>query len=251
MPEIQWKAETLRATAFYNVGETPKDVNHLWRLITHREPLQVTSRSAESLHIAEGTFGSAGNQLQCTIRPERVDWVLLPSPPLVQPIQGLITVGPLEVVLPPFQDLSARWLQMSSAINRLAFGAVLLVEVDDLPGANEILCTLLPSLNLDLEGVADFLYRVNRRRNLSSIPDNPVNRLSTWSVAQGGSVQLTMIGNVNPQVTRQDNRFACRLELDVNTVGMFPTPLGEAKAADLFNDLVNLGKEISEKGDIP
>ena len=55
-----------------------------------------------------------------------------------------------------------------SGDNSVAFGAVLLFEVSNLNEANERLSALLPSVTLDPEGVSDLLFRINRRRRLSS-----------------------------------------------------------------------------------
>ena len=253
MPEeVKWEVESLRATAFHQVGGSPHNIDQLWNLVMHRRPDQIVSRPGEGLQVAEGSFGGSDKQLQCTIRPERVDWVLQAAPlPPNQPREGLATAGSLEGVLIPFRDLSVEWLKRSPAVTRLAFGAVLLAEVDDLRDANVMLDTLLPAVNLDPENASDFLYRVNRRRLMASSPGMSANRISTWSVAQSGTVGFVIAGNSPPQITSSAGRFSCRLDLDVNTVDMFPSPLGGAQAAELFNELVALGKEITEKGDIP
>ena len=252
MPEVKWEAESLRATAFYNIGDAPQDVTRLWELIMHRGPEQVSSRPNEGLHIAEGPFGGSEKQLQCTIRPERVDWVLRPAPrPPNQSPEGLTTIGGLEEVLPSFRDLGVRWLERSPAVVRLAFGAVLVVGATTLQDANEKLVPLLPSVSLDPRGISEFLYRVNRRRPLATAPGTPANRITTWSIAQGGSIGFVATGDAQPQLTHVAGHFACRLELDVNTVGAFSSALSGAKVTELFLELVSLGKEIAEKGDIP
>ena len=220
MPEVKWEAESLRATAFYNIGNTPQDVTQLWMLLMHREPRQVSIRPTEGLHVAEGPFGGNEKQLQCAIRPERVDWVLRAAPPPPnQPLEGLATIGPLEGVLPPFQDLSIKWLEKSSAITRLAFGAALFIETDNLQDAGTKLASLLSSANLDPTDASDFLYRVNRRRPLGSVPGALVNRINTWSIIRGESIGFAASGDAPPQLTRLTAHTACRLELDVSNVG--------------------------------
>ena len=252
MTEVRWEAESLRATAFYPDGEAPSDVSRLWELLMHRQPNQVSSRPKERVHVAEGSFGGGGKQLQCTIRPERVDWVLRADPPAPnrQP-EGLPTVGTLAGVLPSFQDLSTRWLERGTAITRLAFGAVLFFEVSNSLEANERLSALLPSVILHPEGVSDVIFRINRRRNLASRGESSANRLSTWSTVQGGSIGVAIPGGGPPQFNHQTDHFACRLELDMNTVGTFTTPLSGVEAAEVFQELVILGKEIAEQGDKP
>ena len=160
-------------------------------------------------------------------------------------------MGSLTEVLPSFQDLSTRWLERSSPITRLAFGAVLLFEVPNLYEANERLSSLLPSVTLDSEGVSDLLFRINRRRTLASRGEGSANRLSTWSTIQGGSVEFAVPGDGPPQFTYQTGHFACRLELDINTVGTFMPPLSEVEAAEVFRELVVFGAKIAEQGDKP
>ena len=221
-------------------------------MLMHRQPDQLSSRPNEGIQVAQGRFAGSEKQLHCTIRPDRVDWVLRAAPPAPnRPPEGLLTIGTLSGVLPPFRDLGTRWLKISSAIIRLAFGAVLLIEVSNLNEANERLSALLPAVTLDSENVSDFLFRINRRRRLSSDGGSLANRLSTWSTVQGGSVGVAISGDSPPQFIHQTGLFACRLELDMNTVSTFATPLGEGEAAKVFCDLVYLGEEIAEQGDTP
>ena len=218
----------------------------------HRRPEQVLSRPEEGVHVAQGSFGGSEKQLQCTVRPERVDWVLLSAPPPPnRPTMALINVGLLQGVLQPFEELGARWLEISSAITRLAFGAILVAEASDLRDANRKLAAFLPAVQLDPDNSSDFFYQINRRRTIGASPGTLVNRISKWSAIQGESVGVAVVGNTPPQVTRAATLFACRLELDVNTAGGFPDPLNGEGASALFHELVSLGKEMTEKGDIP
>ena len=167
-------------------------------------------------------------------------------------MRGLVTVGPLQGVLTPFRDLGIQWLEMGQAATRLAFGAVLVAEATDLHDAHRKLDTLLPSVELDSGNISDFFYQVNRRRVLDLSPGTLVNRISRWSASQGGSVEFVMGGNAQPQFTRMAGHFACRLELDVNTADEYhSSPLRGVTAIALFRELVDLSKEMAEKGDIP
>ena len=252
MLEVSWQTESLRATAFYDFGDTPRDVSRLWELLMHRQPDQVSTRPNDGIQVAQGTFGGSEKQLQCAIRPDRVDWVLRAAPPAPnRPQEGLLAIGTLSGVLSSFRDLGTGWLEKSPAITRLAFGAVLLFEVSNLNEANERLSALLPSVTLDPEGVSDLLFRINRRRRLSSGGGSLANRVSTWSTVQGGSVGVAVSADGPPQFIHPRGLFACRLELDMNTVSTFATPLGGGEAAKVFCELVDLGEEIAEQGDTP
>ena len=253
MPEVSWQVESLRATAFYNVGDTPRDVNRLWELLMHRQPDQFTSRPSEGIHVAQGRFGGSEGQLQCQIREGRVDWVLRAAPPAPNRApEGLLIIDALAGVLPSFRDLGTRWLERSSAISRLAFGAVLLFEVSDINEANKRLLALLPAINLEPEDVADFLFRINRRRPLNSGDRILCNRLSTWSTVQVGSMGISISGGSPPQLIQQTGQSACRLELDMNTMSTLATPpLGGGEAVKVFCELIDLGEAIAKQGDSP
>ena len=252
MSEVSWQVESLRATAFYNVGDTPRDVNRLWELLMHRQPDQFTSRPSEGIQVAQGGFGGSERQLQCQITAERVDWVLRAAPPAPNRApEGLPTIDTFAGVLPSFRDLGTRWLERSSAISRLAFGAVLLFEVSDINEANRRLLALLPVINLESEDVADFLLRINRRRHLNSGGGILCNRLSTWSTVQVGSMGVSVTGGGPPQLIQQSGHFACKLELDMNTASTPPTQLDGGKAAEVFCELMDLGEVIAKQGDTP
>ena len=252
MSEVVWQAESLRATAFYNAGNAPTDVARLWQLSVHRQPDEVSSRPNDGIQLARGPFGGSERQLQCVIRQDRVDWLLRPAPPAQNRApEGLLTIDTLEGLLPSFHELATRWLEESSEITRLAFGAVLLFGVSSHYEANATLSRLLPSVSLDPEGVSDFLYRVNRRRRLTSHDGGLANRLSTWSTIQDVSVGVAVSGDSPPQLTYQAGHFACRLELDINTVATPTTALSASEATAVFDELVSLGVEIAEQGDKP
>ena len=137
----------------------------------------------------------------------------------------------------------------------MAFGGVLLFEVENQDDANDRLAALLPSINLDSQGtagVSDLLFRINRRRFLAFAGGEAlVNRISTWSTVQIGSVGFTISGGGPVQVVDQTGSFACRLELDVNTAGNFTHQLGGGEAVEVFGKLVGLSQEIAAQGDVP
>jgi hypothetical protein len=133
----------------------------------------------------------------------------------------------------------------------LAFGAVLLFEVSDINEANRRLLALLPVINLESEDVADFLLRINRRRDLNSGGGILCNRISTWSTVQVGSMGVSVTGGGPPQLIQQSGHFACKLELDINTASTPPTQLAEGEAAEVFCELMDLGEVIAKQGDTP
>ena len=144
-----------------------------------------------------------------------------------------------------------KWLRTSPSSVRLAFGSVLIAETESVSDGNRKIERMLPNVQLDAEGSVDFFYQINRRRRSLSTSGVLVNRLSKWSVVQGGSVDFIASGGTGVRVSSGQEFFACRLELDVNTIGPRNHPIPKAKTADLFEELTRLGGEIAEKGDIP
>jgi hypothetical protein len=132
-------------------------------------------------------------------------------------------------------------------IARLAFGAELLLPMPDKQSAYTALNDLLHSVDID-QNSSDFQYFINRKRNSNIVKNVEINRLSQWSALVSRNITI----NQNDASTQQSpETFACRLILDINTI---PTediylPLGDIDA--LYAELVQLGKEIAEFGDIP
>ena len=248
MPEVNWEAEHLRGTAFYSVGKAPADIYQLWERVRRQQPDQTQNRIAEGMQTAVGDFG--GHQIQCDLRPDRVDWIwhpAFPQPPAVP--ARLISIGPFESRLSYFRDLCDEWLKQSSDITRIAFGAALVIESGSLFEANQQLNMFLPSVDVDAGQVADFLYQVNRRRPIELGAGGIANRLSKWSTLDGGTVDIAKDIDDVPQV-HISGRAITKLELDINTAYINDSPTGGQDAVALFQWLVDLGSEITKKGDI-
>ena len=245
-----WRAESLRATTFYNTNETVPDVAQVWESVAGRSPERVSSRPREGIQTAEG--GLEDTILVVTSQPERIDLNIRPALPAPNVrIRGFLTLGLLSETLMPFLENMRKWLRESPPSTRLAFGSVLLVDTESVAAGNERMDRMLPNVQLDAEGSSDFFYQINRRRRSLTTSGVLVNRLSKWSVAQGGSVGIFAGAGTGIQLSSEHGFFACRLELDVNTVGPQNHPIPKAKITDLFEELASLGKEIADKGDIP
>ncbi|MDQ7034545.1 MAG: hypothetical protein Q9P01_06835 [Anaerolineae bacterium] len=112
----------------------------------------------------------------------------------------------------------------------------------------EKLTELLP-FKIDAENSSDFFYQINRRRNSNTISNLELNRLSKWSVLKLQTALIRTDIAANQLITLPE-AYACRLELDINTIQNFEGELDQDKLSDLFYELINLGKEIATKGDI-
>jgi hypothetical protein len=101
---------------------------------------------------------------------------------------------------------------------------------------------------IDPIGSSDLFYQINRPRDSrGKIPDLIINRLSKWSIL---ALQIAAIDSRGSMV-KGNKRLSCRLELDISTSGEYCGTIDRKAIAPVFKELVELGKEISEKGDIP
>lgn len=243
---MDWQVESLRITVFPTdmaVVSAPK----LWESVVGQEPDAIHFQR-DVIDAREIEFGNG--RLVLAKQTDRIDWHNLSMQNNSDAVQ-LPIIGKLEEELNAFTDLAKAWFVSSESLsmNRLAFGAVLLRPVSTVEDGNLFLERILSSMNLD--GVRDFNYQVNRRRKSQVDPGIEVNRLSKWNVYSGKLVTV----DVNPAQGQQVNstsdlRIASRLELDINTFPERTVPLPQDKLYSIFNELVDWGLEISERGDI-
>lgn len=252
-PLDAWKVENLRLTAFYPSG-AKIDPSTWWTDLIGYPPEKVLSRPKMGHLQQDGVF--EGKRLVLQVQPERVDWNL--RPPVLSPEEEesdiLPIVGSLPDVLNSFLDLMFRWLQIQPPITRLAFGAILLQPVQDLRAGYITIGEYLPYVKVDPDRSSEFSYQINRPRDCTSgIEGLRINRLTRWSVAKFGfgSIGISLGRELAASVGVTQERFACRLELDINTSPDFRGELPQERLPGLFQELVELGQEIAAKGDIP
>jgi hypothetical protein len=190
------------------------------------------------------------------VAPERIDWLLAP---LIEPSEEAgeelpptpPSAGPFTEALSSFLKLAIQWLQGCPPVTRLAFGAILFQPTVDRRAGHVQLSKYLHSIDLDPD-TSDFFYQINRPRNSTSgISGLRINRLTKWSVImfQHFSVTLGKATITTAGYTTQE--AACRVELDINTAPDFPDVLPHETLPKIFQELVDLGQEITAKGDIP
>jgi len=161
------------------------------------------------------------------------------------------SAGQFDVICPTFTELIERWLTTTAPkLSRLAFGATVLLPVTDRVAGYKQLSSYLPSVELDAENSSELLYRINRPRySQSADPELRLNRLSTWSVAAFDERFVSMTGD-QTTVVKSDKVFACRIEVDINTSPDYSHKFVPPNSSVLFKELVNLGMEVIDKGDV-
>lgn len=242
-----WYAESLRLTAFPN-ELLPSFLEYDWWEETVGEPPENQIYKRKIGEKIENGMLEIG-KLELNIKPIRFDWILSNINDKESEVELHID---FDKILSSFSPLMNKWFNIETLppINRLAFGAILLHPVESRIDGYQFLSKYLPSVKLDPEGSSDFFYQINRRRfSTTNVPELYINRLSKWSVAN-----LRQMGFVisDKSVKRYDgkNNYECRLEIDINTMQEFKYGLPNDEIIVIYNELIELGKEISEKGDI-
>jgi len=146
-----------------------------------------------------------------------------------------------------------RWLDIAPPVVRLAYGATLFEPVPDRQTGYRRLSQLVP-VQIDPVGSEDFLYQINRpRTSRTGLPGLTINRLSKWSVAafQNFVLMFTIppVQPAQPQAGRPE--IACRIELDINTAPSYTNELPHERLGEIFRELIDVGSEIADRGDVP
>jgi hypothetical protein len=186
------------------------------------------------------------------VEPTRIDWLYTPLVDEKQESEGFLTIGPLHDAIGVFAPLMNRWFELETcpAVQRLAFGAVMLQPVQDQQTGYQRIMEYLPSVQIDTDNSSDFTYQINRKRNSRVIPGLSINRLSRWYVVGQQHISI----QIPPALAQQSLGpiyHACRLELDINTVHEFQGEFRRGQLSSLFQELIDFAAEIANRGDIP
>jgi len=248
-----WLAEGMRLTAFLMpVERIPQDTLHdWWQDAVGSEPESTTSEQ----HGLKTRFSGAylGGRLELSSTPSRLDWRVEPT--LDEPPEEALEIpslGPFEETKSQFLSFSKRWLAVSPVLRRLALGMTLTHPATGKPEALRLLQERIGRPCLDLSGVSDFVFRVNRRRpyRLKGKREIEINRLQTWSLVTY-SVSTIELSQGGMEAVEQPGSVAGRLELDINTVPARVPELRTDFLVRLVEHLAELGTEIALEGDKP
>lgn len=246
-PLEDWQTAELRLTAF-PIPSAQTQKAGWWHRTVGQAP-ETTTYLKSGIEREEGPFN--GGKLTLSIEPLVIHWRFVPSDEALPLEQSFPTIGPFSDSLRDFLDPMHRWLTDSIPnLQRLAFGAVLLLPVADRAAGYARLSSYLPGVAIDPINSRDFLYQINRRRGSNAgIPDLRINRLSKWSVLAVATA-VVEVGPALRQFTTPEH-YACGLELDINTVPEYPDVISRDELDAVFQELVELGTEIVTEGDVP
>jgi hypothetical protein len=249
-PITAWQAESLRLTLF--PARTAQTAEQTWWNDLFGEPPEVrNSRLKIGEQREEGPFEEG--KLILAVQPGRVDWRFTVAEKGVN-VGEVRKIGPFLGSLDKFSKLMLDWFELGTcpATRRLAFGAVLVIPAKDRQEGYRQISAYLP-YDLDPEGSSDFLYQINRPRDSKTgIAGLRIHRLSKWSVATIYWMESELFFGLASALHFQGPQvFACRLELDINTVPDLKNELVQEQLPEVFRELLELGKEIAREGDVP
>jgi len=198
----------------------------------------------------------AGARLVLTTRRGRVEWQLIPQLAMEEGLVDIRSVhlGPFTDVLRIFLGMMREWLSTAGLdITRIALGVTLRLPTESKEAAYSLVSKYVPCpLPTDS---SDFLYRLNRPRPSTSLPDHTlINRLAAWSVIHLMAVRIAVSGGgAEAQTVSREGEafFACRVELDINTAVDRPGNLPPAGLDALLAEFGDLAVEIATEGDKP
>ena len=209
-------------------------------------PESINERPRDQILQEEGPAG--GNRLLLATQSQRLDWNIVPSLPANAGATELLFLADIDQALSLVQgelEVSARLVQQ---IDRLAFGAILLQQVDNMSDGMRCLSKYLPFLDLERREGTDLLYQINRRRRSYHVPHVLVNRLSRWSLEYAQSGALVVAPARRPRLETSEPQTVVKLVLDVNTA-----PENNAISLDrmpiLLAEFLGFAKEIATRGD--
>ena len=242
-----WQAASLRLTAFPGIsGNVPAET---WfeEIIGH-PPDQITRQRSGHVEVV-GMVNSLN--LTLSIDAVKIEWRMAPAGDASALTDDIPNLGAFFQVVDSFLHLMSSWLDRTRLeVNRLAFGAELLVPVEGRSDGYRYLSTYLPSVIVDPDGSSDLLYQINRfRPSRIGIADLIINRLTKWSVAKLAQVAVLPNGQLVP--LSDTTRYFCCLELDINTSEDRTEMLPDDQLAAIFQELIDFGREIAVEGDIP
>ena len=249
--ETNWLTETIRFTIFPTPSSPINSPDSWWESFVGDQPDIISKQPKDGSTNIVGQLQDGDVKLILNIQPDRIDWQLIPN---VQQNVGMPdNVGDLFTVMPLILEPVIKWLNNSGIeVERIAFGAILLKRTDSKVESYEELNKLLPKVEIDPKGSSDFAYQINRQRISSHISDLKINRLSKWSAMRIGKFKLQQqtSGDTSRPLQVTETIFACRIELDINTSAEVNKPIPTEQYEAIINELIELGQEIIEKGDI-
>ena len=240
-----WSTDSLRLTAFYPKPlENPESI---WQRITGIEPEEIRNQPRLKTFNEEGAWEQA--KLVTASSDLRADF-LYTTPAQQDEQETLLSIGTLDQARKRFQKVVETWLSLDHQAQRLAVGVVLFQPTTDRVSGYNLMSEYLPSVKIDAEGSRDFMYRINRPRQLSlGDRDVEVNRLTAWGALIRQSVFMFPLQSGVKKTSSP--LHAVRVEMDINTAAEYEGTFGTEESRRIIEKLFDYADEIARTGDRP
>jgi hypothetical protein len=240
-----WQTGSLRVTGF-TIDPVAFDTVNWWETLTGQASESKNLRPGSGQLVELGTH--AGKILQLQIQPGRVDWLLLPKddPDSVK----FASLGAFEESLTSFTELVSKWFVNAPAMNRIALGVQLLLPTANYSEAVHILAGILDYVNINWDGIQEFMLQLNRPEISASFPDlGAINRLVKWQTIVRKKILAALAPQPQAPVTTSEE-FAVYCELDINTTPPADarTKLPPEKLTALLVELGRIAAAVKFKG---
>ena len=159
-----------------------------------------------------------------------------------------VSIGSYVEVVESAADPAKEWITKGVPVYRLAVGARLLLPGPGLYEVYQSLSRHIQGIPLDNVSSPDFVFRINRGRASQNDENIFINRLAAWSIGQG---QIVTIPTGGGQPNASSIQFALHLELDINTRTTQDDNIPPGLSLVLLGELITLGSEIAQEGDVP
>ncbi|QDT65800.1 hypothetical protein [Calycomorphotria hydatis] len=244
--KISWEVNHLRLTAFTTKPLIGRE-QEVWQQIFDVEP-ENTSLSPRKA-VVVGVWNE--KQAQVEIDPVRVNIRLFAQLNVDTAETALPTMGQFSERVKEFADVVSPWIRGNSNVERLAFGGLLMIPADNHEEAYALLQKFIGE-QVRLEGAREFQLRINRRRTSNVLEGIEINRLCKWFATEF-SIKgfMSRSAEAQKELAYLEDQIVASLDLDINNVGLGDScVIPEDKLEPLFEELVSLGEEIAEKGDV-
>lgn len=252
MKNNDWEVQILRFTGFLQPSAKPIYKNW-WKRITGDDPENRNEKPKENIIEDSGKFkiDSKYGNLKLILKPERIDLICEPIFDINDP--SIPTIGNYITTTQFFSDnIVSRLISDNEEfpdLTRLAFGAVLFKNQDNIEDVFNLLSSYLNCIDFNLISKnTDFQYNTNRPRIIEM--DNlklKINRLMKWNARIMNLLSINTSSNERiltayPQVM---------MELDINTaVEEKQHIFNNNIIINILSILIKFANEICTEGDI-
>ena len=251
---VSWEVSLARFTGFVNPIDQMVDGEFWWEECIKTTPEKINVQPQKEEKQIEGQYGEGWLILKQ--HATRLDWLYVINSDAQFDSKTLLTLGKFDPITKEFFQLVSNWTDIDNfpILERIALGLILVEPVENGMEGFSKLEKFLHSVDIDPENSRDFLYQINRRRLSNVYEGMEINRLSKWSVGSFKSSHLQVkLGEKRDQahvMSHGEWETFTRLELDINTDQNNKGEFDGEISVKLFQEILELAKEISVKGDV-